>query len=236
MSSTPPILEEYGDSAVMVTVDSPDAGFRRRRIVQLRDAFCGHRPHGVTDVVSGLESFLIAYDPLITGPEHLAPVLRLVDRVATEPEAARGRVLDVPIIFGGDAGPDLAAVSLELGLSEQQVVSALVGHELTIVLLAAAMAPMMSGVTLPRPVARQAQPRTNVPAGSVMIAGDNAIIQPFPGPTGWRVVGWTPLGIVDITADPPIRFAAGDRLRLRAIGTVEAANSAGILLGEASRA
>lgn len=235
MSPTPPIMKEYGDSAVMVTVDSPDAGWRRRRIVELREAFCSHRPHGVTDVVSGLESFLVAFDPLVTGPEHLEPVLRLVDHVAKQNEDADGRVLDVPVVFGGQAGPDLANVALEIGLSENEVVAALVGSDLTIVLLAAAMAPMMSGVMLPHPVGRQAQPRTNVPPGSVMIAGDNAIIQPFPGPTGWRVVGRTPLDIVDISAEPPIRFAAGDRLRLRAVTDNDAAGETG-LLGESRRA
>lgn len=224
-----PQINEYGDCAVMITIRSADADLRRRRIVEIRDAFAAQRPHGVTDLVSGLESLLVEYDPLLTAPEHLRHSLNLLSRVAATSERPLPRVFDLPVVFDAQTGPDLEAVAEELKLTADQVVDKLTSHELTIVLLAAAMAPMMSGVRLPGPVARQSQPRTNVPAGSIMIAGANAIIQPFPGPTGWRVVGRTPLAIVDITQDPPVSFAAGDVIRLRAISPAEAATLGGLL-------
>ena len=234
-TATPPVLADYGDSAVMVTVDSADPERRRRRIVQLRDAFLAHRPHGVTDVVSGLESMLIEFDPLVTAPEHLLPILELVDEVASDAATAMGRLIDLPVVFDTETGPDLESVAHELGASVDDLIRALTAHEITIVLLAAAMAPMMSGVVLPAPVARQARPRTDVPPGSIMVAGANAIIQPFPGPTGWRVVGRTPLTIVDIHRDPPVAFGPGDRFRLRAIDASEADALAGGLLGDPAR-
>lgn len=225
-------IHEYGDSAVMITIRSDDADLRRRRIVTIRDAFAVQRPHGVTDLVSGLESLLVEYDPLLTAPEHLRHSLSLISRVAAANEPAAHRVFDLPVVFDAQTGPDLETVASELKLTADQVVDKLTSHELTIVLLAAAMAPMMSGVRLPSPVARQSQPRTNVPAGSIMIAGTNAIIQPFPGPTGWRVVGRTPLTIVDIAQDPPVSFAPGDVIRLRAVSPTEAAAMAGLMKEE----
>lgn len=233
MSAAPePEMQEYGDSAVMITLASADPELRRRRIVEIRDFFAAHRPHGVTDLVSGLESLLIEYDPLLVAPAHLRNTLSLIGEFAAPDEAPVRRVFDVPVVFDAQTGPDLAAVAQELGLSPAEVVDELTAHELAITLLAAAMAPMMSGVRLPAPVARQSQPRTNVPAGSIMIAGANAIIQPFPGPTGWRVVGRTPLTIVDIALDPPVSFAAGDVVRLRAVSSAEAATMHGFLREE----
>jgi len=213
----------------MITIRSADADLRRQRIVEIRDAFVAARPHGVTDLVSGLESLLVEYDPLLTAPSHLQHSLSLISRGAATSEQPLRRIFDLPVVFDAQTGPDLEAVADELKLTADQVVDQLISHELTIVLLAAAMAPMMSGVRLPAPVARQSQPRTNVPAGSIMIAGANAIIQPFPGPTGWRVVGRTPLAIVDITQDPPVSFAAGDFIRLRAVSPAEAATLGGVL-------
>lgn len=226
-----PLVEEYGDSAVMVTVASGDPGRRQRRIVELRDAVLRRRPPGVTDVVSGLESLLIEFDPLVSGPDHLRHAVELIAELPGAADARERRVFDLPVCFDEADAPDLAAVAAELGLSPDAVVEQLLAHDLTVVLLAAAMAPMMSGVTLPASVARQARPRTDVPPGSLMIAGSHAIIQPFPGPTGWRVVGRTPLTIVDIDRPEPVSFAPGDVLRLRPITAAEAAELRGAFLG-----
>jgi allophanate hydrolase subunit 1 len=80
---------------------------------------------------------------------------------------------------------------------------------------------MMHGVDLPADVARTALPRPRVEGGSVMLAGLNAIISPFPGPTGWRVIGRTPMVICDIGHDPVISYGPGDVLRFRAIDAAE---------------
>lgn len=225
-------LHEYGDSAVMITIRSTDPALRRQRIMEIRDAFAAHRPHGVTDLVSGLESLLVEYDLLLTDPEQLRHALSLIAQNAGTNEPPVRRVFDVPVVFDTQTGPDLEAVAKELKLTPAELINDLTSHELEIVLLAAAMAPMMSGVQLPAPVARQSQPRTNIPAGSIMIAGANAIIQPFPGPTGWRVVGRTPLTIVDIAQNPPVSFAPGDIMRLRAISSDEASTMGGFLREE----
>lgn len=222
-------VHEYGDSAVMITIRSTDPAIRRRRIVEIRDAVAAHRPHGVTDLVSGLESLLVEYDLLLTDPEPLRQALSLIAQKAGTNETSARRVFELPVVFDAQTGPDLEAVAKELKLTPDEVVENLTSHDLEIVLLAAAMAPMMSGVALPAPVARLSQPRTNVPAGSIMIAGANAIIQPFPGPTGWRVVGRTPLSIVDIAQNPPVSFAPGDVMRLRVVSSGEAAAMAGFL-------
>lgn len=226
-----PRVEEYGDSAVMVTVRSEDPGLRQRRIAELRDAFLRHRPPGVIDVVAGLESFLVEYDPSCNGPEQLRHTVGLIAQLPTAPDSRTRRVLDLPVCFDEPDAPDLAAVADELGMDPGRVIADLLSHELTIALLAAAMAPMMAGVTLPASVARQTRLRTNVPAGSLMIAGRHAIIQPFPGPTGWRVVGRTPLTIVDIARESPVAFAPGDAVRLRAITATAAAGLNGRFWG-----
>jgi allophanate hydrolase subunit 1 len=121
------------------------------------------------------------------------------------------------MVINDEFAPDLTGVAEELGLSREATLEAFTSSVLTINLLAAAMAPMMAGVQFPGQVSRCAEPRTDVAAGSVMVAGTSAIIQPFPGPTGWKVIGRTPLTICDIHEDPATSYRPGDRVRFSVI-------------------
>lgn len=220
-------VEPFGDSAAMVTIPHADQAIRRAGIVAFRERFLAHSPHGVLDVVSGLESLLIEFDPLRTAYPHVEYAARLVARWAPSPadgsaRARQVRTFAIPVVFDDDTGPDLVSVADELGLAVADVVEAIAGSTFTICLLGAAMAPMMDGLKVPRPVRRRAEPRTDVAPGAIMIAGTNAIIQPFPGPTGWRVVGRTPHTIVDISRPEPVSFGTGDTVRFVPVTRAEA--------------
>src|SRR5437879_4739108 len=109
-------VEPFGDSAVMVTIPHTDHAVRRAGIVAFRDRFLAHRPHGVLDVVSGLESLLIEFDPLQTALEHVEYAARLVARWAPSPSDGPARVeatreFTIPVVFDDEASPDLASVA-----------------------------------------------------------------------------------------------------------------------------
>lgn len=228
-------LRRYGTGALMVTLTDPVREIRRRLAHQVRNHLLAADPPGLTDVVSGLESLLVEFDPRTVAVEAMEErVQRVLDEWREgEVLGVPARVIRVPLVVSAQESPDLAEVAAQLGLGEDDVVRAIVDSEFTISLLAAAMAPMMNGLRLPAPVERQATPRTDVPPGSVMIAGDNAIIQPFPGPSGWKVVGRTPLAVVDIEREPPVCFAPGDVVRFHLVDAEEARPLEGALMGGA---
>ncbi|SKB00207.1 inhibitor of KinA [Agreia bicolorata] len=227
----PIATERYGDSAVMVTVRHPDAALRAGHIVDVRDRLVQRRPFGVTDVVSGLESLLVEFDPLITAAEHVEYALRLLaDLPPVDALHVTPKNFVIPIIVTEQTAPDLDEVAAEWGVPSDDVIDHLLRSTLTISLLGAAMAPMMAGLETVRPIRRRAEPRTDVPPGSIMVAGTNAIIQPFPGPTGWRVIGRTPLTIVDINRPEPVSFSTGDIVRFERIDTAAAARRDGEFL------
>ena len=226
-------VEPFGDSAVMVTIPHTDQATRRGRIVAFRERFLARRPPGVLDVVSGLESLLIEFDPLETAAQHVEYAARLLAESAPPDDSVRRRAVRefaIPVVFDDDTGPDLASVADEVGLAPGEVIDLIAKSTFTISLLGAAMAPMMDGLLLPRPVRRRAEPRTDVAPGAIMIAGTNAIIQPFPGPTGWRVVGRTPHTIVDISRPAPVSFGIGDVVRFVPVTKDEATASDGSFL------
>lgn len=226
-------VEPFGDSAVMAAFPDDDQVTRRTKIVVFRDRFLARRPHGVLDVVSGLESLLIEFDPTKTSAEHVAYAAELLaEWLPSEAFSSdrNPREFAVPVVFDTETAPDLASVAEEVGLTPDAVVEAIASSTFTVSLLGAAMAPMMAGLRVPKPVRRRAEPRANVVPGSIMIAGTNAIIQPFPGPTGWRVVGRTPYTIVDISRAEPVSFGPGDAVRFVPMTTEHASPLEGTFL------
>lgn len=60
---------------------------------------------------------------------------------------------------------------------------------------------------------RRPDPRKNVPAGSVAIAGKQAGIYPLESPGGWNIIGRTDLRLFDPESDIPVFFRPGDAVR-----------------------
>ena len=123
-------------------------------------------------------------------------------------------LVEVPVEFGGEAGPDLAAVARETGLAESEVVARLCGATLTVAFIGLSPGfPYLIGLPRELELPRLASPRPRVPAGSVAVAGPFAGIYPSATPGGWRLLGRTGAPLFDPAADQPARFAPGDRLR-----------------------
>lgn len=212
--------EPFGDSALMLRVADDDPEVRRMGARRLRDILLEVRPDGVLNLVAGADSLLVEFDCLAVSHRQLAQTVRLAVAgmgLQGGGPAAGARDFVIPMVASEEFSPDLPGVADELGLSQEATLAALTSSVLTINLLAAAMAPMMAGVQFPGQVSRCAEPRTDVAPGSVMVAGTSAIIQPFPGPSGWKVIGRTPLTICDIRQDPAISYRPGDSVRFEII-------------------
>ena len=61
--------------------------------------------------------------------------------------------------------------------------------------------------------ARKQQPRTNIIAGSVGIAGEQTGIYPFNSPGGWNIIGQTPLALFDLKKENPVLLEPGDEIK-----------------------
>jgi KipI family sensor histidine kinase inhibitor len=79
----------------------------------------------------------------------------------------------------------------------------------------------MSGLDEKLSVPRRASPRTLVAPGAVAIANDQSVVYPYAISGGWSVIGRTPLTVFDAARAEPSLFAAGDRVRFRAIPAEE---------------
>jgi len=134
------------------------------------------------------------------------------------------------VLYGGDFGSDLPAVAAFARASEDEAVRMHTGRTYRVFMLGFVPGFAYMGIVDERiAMPRHATPRVRVPAGSVGIAGEFTGVYPRESPGGWRLLGRTPLRIVDLASGQfPIR--AGDRLRFVPIGAEEFAARRGELL------
>ena len=131
-----------------------------------------------------------------------------------------GRLVEVPVRYGGADGPDLEDVARLHGLRPSDVVELHASVEYEAFFLGFApgfayLGPLPASLVTPR----LDVPRPRVPAGSVAIAGAQSAIYPTDTPGGWRLIGRTDLRPWDVTRDPPALILPGDRVRFVPVAT-----------------
>ncbi len=210
--ATFPRISAEGAGAILI--DVADAVFNensQRRIWALAAAL--RNLDGVRETVPGMNNLMVVFDPLRLPPARLEQQALAAWSSADAAEVP-SRLIEVPVIYGGAGGVDLADVAGAKGLSMQ----ALVERHARPVYTVAAVGAMpgfvyLSGLDPALGLARRAVPRMNVPVGSVIIGGAQAGIMPLTAPSGWHILGVTDFPLFDPHRMPPAAFRAGDRIR-----------------------
>lgn len=177
---------------------------------------------GVEAAVPGLASVLVELEPSAFG-QRAEIVAAIEARLEQRPAAPRnGRLRTIPIVYGGEHGPDLQATAEILGTSPHELVARHAAAEVGVLFCGFAPGFAYLG-ELPAELSapRLATARTRTPAGSVGIAGSMTGIYPADLPGGWRVIGRTPLLLFDPHRDPPSYLGPGDTVRWRPVGADE---------------
>ncbi len=184
-------------------------------------------PAWLGDVVPAYASLAVFFDPCAVSAAvvraWLLAAVRAVDGAGGDTPldadtAATARMIELPVAYGGEHGPDLAASAAELGLDPAELVRRHCAATYTVAMIGFAPGfPYLSGLDPALALPRLATPRTAVAAGSVAIGGAQTGIYPRPGPGGWRLLGRTPWPLFDPAAAEPSLLRPGDRVRFRAI-------------------
>lgn len=203
-----------GDTALLVEFGGGDMLAANRRVLALHRALSQRRLPGLLDLTPAYRTLLVVFDPLQwPPPSALDDVWRLASH-ADEGEARAGRLVELPVRYGGEDGPDLADVARHTGLSEAEVVARHTAVEYLVLFIGFMPGfPYLWGLDPALTTPRLASPRRQVPAGSVGIGGDQTGVYPTVSPGGWRLIGRTPQTLYDPRVDPPTLLRAGDRVR-----------------------
>lgn len=212
---TRPRIHSLGDAALVCEAAPPATLDCQRRIWALAER-ARLMPH-VVEVVPGMNNLTIVFDPLVADYETLAAELESAWDAA-EPTDMDSAEIEIPVHYGGADGPDLAALAKHTGLSVDEVVKRHTQAEYIVFFLGFQPGfAYLGGLDPALAMPRHAEPRLEVPAGSVGIGGAQTGIYPAASPGGWQLLGRTELKLFDPARNPPTLMQPGDRVRFTAL-------------------
>jgi len=213
MSNPVPRIYLFGDEAIVCETPAPATLDVQRRIWAV--AALARHWDAVREVVPGMNNLTITFDVLTADTAALTSALEAAwhDADASLPDA-EGREVDIPVHYGGAAGPDLAEVARHTGLAPADVVARHAAGVYTVFFLGFQPGfAYLGGLDAALHTPRRREPRMAVPAGSVGIGGAQTGIYPARAPGGWQLIGRTSLSLFDPARNPPTLLLPGDRVR-----------------------
>ncbi|MBM3956522.1 MAG: 5-oxoprolinase subunit PxpB [Gemmatimonadetes bacterium] len=230
-SATPsdyPRILPAGDQAVTVEFGDRIDLDLNRRVYAFAEALEEAALPGVVEAVPSYRSLLVQYDVHVTRFAALRDALtRFLDRLP-EPAAGAlevaGEVFELPVLYGGDEGPDLSDVAAHAGLSPEEVIAIHSSTAYRVYMLGFAPGfPYLGGMDPRIACPRLSTPRVRVAAGSVGIAESQTGVYPLAGPGGWRIIGRTPVPLFTPESDPPVAILPGRFIRFAPVDAAQAA-------------
>lgn len=217
-----------GDSAVTVEFASRIDPLVHQKVRELVRFLEKCRFPGMIEYVPAYASVTVFYNPVEVRQMHaaadksgkrssfalVADWLMQAVGTLTQTEATLPRVVEIPVCYGGELGPDLAYVAQVNNLSEEEVIRLHTSARYTVYMIGFAPGfPYLGGMPERIATPRRPSPRLAIPAGSVGIGGGQTGIYPIETPGGWQLIGRTPLRLFRPEQHPPSLLLAGDLIR-----------------------
>lgn len=211
-----------GDSSLLVEFGKEISPEINRRIAATVQLMREQQIEGVVDVIPAFCSLLVNYDPRVIRYEKMKQRMEDLVRVDIRTGESVRRIFEIPVVYGGEYGPDLGAIAEHAGLSEEEVVRIHSSRDYLIYMLG--FLPgfcYLGGLDERIHTPRLASPRLKIRAGSVGIGGSQTGIYPLDSPGGWQLMGMTPVKTYDPNREVPILVEAGDYIRFVPVDEAE---------------
>jgi KipI family sensor histidine kinase inhibitor len=208
-------IRACGDSMLLVELEPAIDPVINERAILLASRIRERKARGVRDIAPGYSTLGIHYDPLQT---DLAALEQAIEQefagLAALDTIADRAVIEIPVNYGGEYGPDLDAVATFAGCSVDEVIKRHSSRTYRVYMLGFVPGFAYMGRVDPSLAApRHRVPRERVPAGSVGIAGLQTGVYPVESPGGWQLIGHTTTMMFDANRDQPSLLSAGDLVR-----------------------
>ena len=208
------LLTRIGDD--LIAVPASDASTARALADRIR------KTKTWLDVVPGMNSVVVRFDSVAMSADAASDAISaLLDKPAATAEESR-ETLRIPVVYGGEFGPDLEEVCKRLDISEQAFIDSHTGRDFPVELLGFTPGfAFVGGLPAEWYLPRRSSPRQRVDAGSIAVAGGRTGLYAVASPGGWNLVGRTPLRLFRPDRDDPFVVRAGMRVRFEAVSADE---------------
>lgn len=208
----PPRFLACGDAAVTIEFGTAIDPAISARVLALDAELNAQKVPGLIETVPTYRSLMVQFDSLIFDYERFQQQVRSVAETL-EAAPASGRRWKVPVVYGGTFGIDLDATAERHGLTPAQLI-----EKHTAPVYRVYMIGFMPGFTylggLDPSIAtsRRTDPRPMTPAGCISIGGIQALIAGQAMPSGWHILGLTPVRTFMAGREPAFLTAPGDEV------------------------
>ena len=169
----------------------------------------------VREAVPGMNNLMLSFE---TPPRRLDELERrlLVAWREVRPLKLAGRVIELPVTYGGDGGPHMADVVAHTGLSVDDIVELHSAPLYPVYALGSHPGYCYLGGMDPRiATPRRKVPVLRIPGGAVSIGGSQTGVSASAGPSGWNTIGSSPLAFFYPDREVPVLLQHGDSIRFR---------------------
>jgi 5-oxoprolinase (ATP-hydrolysing) subunit B len=216
-SPSPPRLLPSGDSAITVEFFRHIDDAANRRVLALDRRLARERIAGVIETVPTYRSLLVHYDPTQIDFETLGKKLTEL-ALAPVPPTENARRWRIPVAYGGEYGIDLEDFAKALGITPDDVVARHVASEYRVAMIGFSPGwSYLSGLHQSLQMSRRKNPRLLTPPGTISIGGVQTGIQCLAGPSGWHLLGRTPVRTYQLHRNPIFLLEPGDRVSFYAV-------------------
>ena len=211
-----------GDRAIVIELGDEISIECNRRVHSLYKAISRAELPGVVDIIPTYRSLLVEYDASLVSYEDINAGLLDIDTGSADTPEDDATVIHLPVLYGGEYGPDLEFVARNAGISADEVVDLHSGTEYPVYMMGFTPGfPYLGGMSERIATPRLSTPRGVIPAGSVGIAETQTGVYPIESPGGWQLIGRTPLRLFDVTRTPPSLIDAGNSVRFVPLANVD---------------
>ncbi len=219
-------IRAMGEAAVLIEVADKISRKANGYVLALMHEFEKKNINGIIEMVPAYTTLLIYYNPELIDFKSIKDEIEKTEievrKKGVEEIIGERRVIEIPVAYGGEFGPDLEYVAKYANLTVNEVIK--IHSNQTYLVYMIGFTPGFTYMgEVPEIIAapRLKKPRLRVPAGSVGIAGRQTGIYPIESPGGWRIIGRTPIKLFDWNKDPPTKLKAGDYVKFKPISTDE---------------
>lgn len=227
-------LSPLGDNAVIIELGKEITIETHQKVRQVADRLEMTSFSWMVEYVPAFATVTLFYNPVqVINQEDYHPhtlpydyvcsqVERFFDRLTDKGTSSEARIIEIPVSYGGELGPDLEYVAEHNRLTPQEVIDIHTSAEYLVYMIGFAPGfPYLGGMPKKIAAPRKNSPRTRIPSGTVGIAGEQTGIYPIETPGGWQLIGRTPIKLFQPEEDTPSLLQAGDKIRFKAISEEE---------------
>ena len=209
-----PLFRMMGDRALLVELGDEISPSINEKVRELFLKLDRYPLDGLVELVPSYRSLMVVYDPLRIGLDRLREEILKLHQATAPSLVPQPKTLRVPVVYGGEYGPDLEWVADFHKISSEEVIRLHSGTIYRVYMIGFTPGYPYLG-ELPQALAtpRRETPRTAVPQGSVAIAQRQTGIYPVQSPGGWHILGWTPVKLFDANQWPPTPLEMGDLVK-----------------------